>query len=64
MPGLSIIDYAFLLTARILEIPTFGWVDGAPIFSHRKINYKKQLKVMLKLLLLRNYLGGHQIKFL
>ena len=63
MPGLSIIDYAFLLTARILEIPTFGWVDGAPIFSHRKINYKKQLKVMLNESYIKKETYGNNSEF-
>ena len=33
MPGFNPIDYAFLLTARFFKIPTFGWVDGAPVFA-------------------------------
>ena len=45
MPGLSTIDYAFLLAARFLKIPTFGWVPGAPIFEEGiNKNRKKQLK--------------------
>ena len=47
LPGLSLIDYAFLLTARVLKIPTFGYIDGIGVIEHRRINYKKQLKVML-----------------
>ena len=43
MPGLSTIDYAFLLTARFFKIPTFGWVFGTPVFEHKGTNRKKQL---------------------
>jgi hypothetical protein len=43
MPGFNTIDYAFLLTARFFKIPTFGWVDGAPVFARMETNRKKQL---------------------
>ena len=44
MPGFNTIDYAFLLTARFFKIPTFGWVDGAPVFATlQQLDRKKQL---------------------
>lgn len=44
MPGLSTIDYAFLLAARFFKIPTFGWIDGAPVFARSYVDSKKQLR--------------------
>ena len=63
LPGLSLIDYAFLLTARILKIPTFGYIDGIGVFTHRKINYKKQLKVMLNESYIKKETYGNNSEF-
>ena len=63
MPGLSIIDYAFLLTARVLKIPTFGWVDGAPVFLHNRINVKKQLKIFFNESFIKNKIDENNSEF-
>jgi hypothetical protein len=63
MPGLSIIDYAFLLTARILQIPTFGWVDGAPIFSSTGTNVKRQLKIFFNESFIKNKIDKNNSEF-
>ena len=56
MPGISIVDYSFLITARLLNIATFGWVDGAPVFSHNT----SRKKVFLELA--RQFFERKQIK--
>ncbi len=63
MPGTNIVDYAFLLSARILKIPTFGWVDGSPIFSPVGTNVKRQLKIFVKEIFIKKEIDENNSEF-
>ena len=63
MPGLSTIDYAFLLTARFFKIPTFGWVFGAGVFEHKGTNRKKQLAEYYRQFFERRELDNYNSEF-
>ena len=47
IPGMSIIENAFWITANILKIPTFQWAVGIPFFTPNK-NKKKLLREMIR----------------
>ena len=63
MPGLSTIDYAFLLTARFFKIPTFGWVFGTGVFEHKGTNRKKQLAEYYRQFFERRELDNYNSEF-
>ena len=62
-PGLSIIDYAFLLTARVLQIPTFGWVNSNQMFSPTGTNVKRQLKIFFNESFIKNKINENNSEF-
>ena len=63
MPGFNTIDYAFLLTARFFKIPTFGWVDGAPVFVRMETHRKKQLAEYSRQFFERREYDDHNSEF-
>ena len=63
MPGFNTIDYALLLTPRIFKIPTFGWVDGAPVFARMETNRKKQLAEYYRQFFERRELDNYNSEF-
>tara|TARA_B110000467_G_scaffold22459_1_gene19971 strand:+ start:1927 stop:3213 length:1287 start_codon:yes stop_codon:yes gene_type:complete len=63
-PGLSIIDYAFLLTARVLKIPTFGFIDGIGVFTQSKGRHvKKVLKIFTNEIFVKKKIDENNSEF-